>query len=294
MRVPLVTMLVRIRLGPLQCCANPASLPPSLSPSLPPPSLPFLQGCCPQEQPAPPTSANQTVRPLALVLENHLTLQNLLYLCATLIPLNPEGLRGMQVLVFLDHMLPLFLKHLPPNLTGFSFSLLKSIVKGCEPITKLAPPFPLNPLLTMLVHVSVQPHKCPWALTRDNTVPIQVPKQIQNGGDSVWRTGALSQGCCFLASFPGFITFRRSSLLRLNTITPGNEASCFLRFIPPPSLPPTSAGPMPGVSFWQPGSRRRKGEGPLPLTPAARPRPRRIAYLRLLSLLARPPSRRYV
>jgi len=49
---------------------------------------------------------------------------------------NPEAIRGMQVLVYLDHMMPLFLPVLGASEQKFITDSLQYLVKKCENISK--------------------------------------------------------------------------------------------------------------------------------------------------------------
>jgi hypothetical protein len=66
-----------------------------------------------------------------------LTLQTTFYLCITVASWNPEAVRGMQVLVFVDHLIPMFLSAISlPRTSTFVLESMKSLVKGCDAITK--------------------------------------------------------------------------------------------------------------------------------------------------------------
>ena len=65
-----------------------------------------------------------------------LSIKDAAILCATLARWNPEAVRGMQVLVFLDHMMPLVLPALGIEGSKFMLDLLQFLVKGCESISK--------------------------------------------------------------------------------------------------------------------------------------------------------------
>jgi hypothetical protein len=97
----------------------------SLASEAPPPDLLHIMSNCPMEQ---------------RLLDIHwqpLSLQTTLYLCITVASWNPEAVRGMQVLVFLDHLIQMFLSGLSlPRTSSFTLEAMKSLVKGCDAITK--------------------------------------------------------------------------------------------------------------------------------------------------------------
>ena len=66
-----------------------------------------------------------------------LTLLNAAYLCISLARWDPVALRGMQVLVFLDHLMPKFIEAF--GTASYYKSILNAIeylIKGCYSITK--------------------------------------------------------------------------------------------------------------------------------------------------------------
>jgi hypothetical protein len=66
-----------------------------------------------------------------------LSLQTTFYLCITIASWNPEAVRGMQVLVFLDRLIPMFLNAISlPRSSSFVLESMKLLVKGCDAITK--------------------------------------------------------------------------------------------------------------------------------------------------------------
>lgn len=66
----------------------------------------------------------------------HLSIKDAAILCATLARWNPEAVRGMQVLVFLDCMMPLLLPSLGMEGLKFMTDTVQFLVKGCESISK--------------------------------------------------------------------------------------------------------------------------------------------------------------
>ena len=65
-----------------------------------------------------------------------LTVKDMAILCITLASWNPEATRGMQVLVFLDHMMPLVLPSLGVEGLKFVTDAMQFLIKGCEGISK--------------------------------------------------------------------------------------------------------------------------------------------------------------
>ena len=57
-------------------------------------------------------------------------------LCITLASWNPEAIRGMQVLVCLDHLIPLVLSSLGVSGLKFVTEAMQYLVKGCESLSK--------------------------------------------------------------------------------------------------------------------------------------------------------------
>lgn len=65
-----------------------------------------------------------------------LSIKDAAILCATLACWNPEAVRGMQVLVFLDCMMPLLLPSLGMEGLKFMTETTQFLIKGCEGISK--------------------------------------------------------------------------------------------------------------------------------------------------------------
>ncbi len=65
-----------------------------------------------------------------------LSVKDAAILCVTLARWNPEALRGMQVLVFMDHMMPHILPSLGVAGQKFSMETLQYLVRGCESIAR--------------------------------------------------------------------------------------------------------------------------------------------------------------
>lgn len=66
----------------------------------------------------------------------HLSVREAFVLCITLARWNPEAIRGMQVLVFLDFMMPLFLPSVGMEGLKFLTDSVHFLIKGCENISK--------------------------------------------------------------------------------------------------------------------------------------------------------------
>lgn len=56
--------------------------------------------------------------------------------CVTLASWNPEAVRGMQVLVYLDSLMPLLLPSLGMEGLKFVTDAIQYLVKNCESISK--------------------------------------------------------------------------------------------------------------------------------------------------------------
>ena len=68
---------------------------------------------------------------------SRLTLQNAANLCISLARWDPSVLRGMQVLVFLDHMMHKFLETFEsPSYRRSLANAMEYLIKGCYSITK--------------------------------------------------------------------------------------------------------------------------------------------------------------
>ena len=66
-----------------------------------------------------------------------MTLLNAAYLCISLARWDPVALRGMQVLIFLDLLMPKFIEVF--GFAGYSksmFGAMEYLIKGCYSITK--------------------------------------------------------------------------------------------------------------------------------------------------------------
>lgn len=66
-----------------------------------------------------------------------MTLLSAANLCISLARWDPEQLRGMQVLVFLDHLMPKFLEAFgTPSYYKSTLIAMEYLIKGCSAITK--------------------------------------------------------------------------------------------------------------------------------------------------------------
>ena len=93
--------------------------------------FPFSQHCCQQYLPS--DCYQMLITDLS---RQNLSLKDAAALCVTLARWNPEAVRGMQVLIFLDHMMPHILPSLGMPGQRFVTEMMQYLVRGCESIAK--------------------------------------------------------------------------------------------------------------------------------------------------------------